>query len=356
MRLTTAHGRGVVHRDLKPSNIMLTPRGIKLLDFGLASLARDRAARRRRNAGGFMGTFRYMSPEQARGEPLDRRTDLFSLGIVLYEAATGRLRSTVTRRTRCGRRPSRPSPCRRRASPPISPAAFDRVMARALTKDRDERYSAATELGADLARLECAAAAQLDGWGIAAARCGGRATACCIMAGLTGARSAAPAREKQTIVVGGFTNTTGDPAVRRFAAPRADGAAAADAVHQRLSRHRRARDTALDGALADDPLTPRGREGDRRAPRNSHVGCRFDRAAGRRATGRAVCHHADGRRQPERRDARARARGGEEQERRCCPRWAARLSNCAVRSANRRRRCGSSARRSSGRPRCRWTR
>jgi tetratricopeptide (TPR) repeat protein len=208
--LTDAHGRGVVHRDLKPSNIMLTARGIKLLDFGLASLARDRTLIRAPEDGGFLGSIRYMSPEQARGEPLDRRTDLFSLGIVLYEAATGRLPfdGETPHAVRMATIEADPVPPSRVAAD--LPAAFDGVMARALTKDRDERYNAATELGADLARLESRPRRNWMWWGIAAAALVAT-IAYVIIASLTGARSAVSGREKQTIVVGGFTNTTGDP-------------------------------------------------------------------------------------------------------------------------------------------------
>ena len=92
--LTAAHARGIIHRDLKPSNIMVTPFGIKILDFGLAKIVRPLADAGPHEAGttshAVLGTPAYMSPEQTRGEPLDSRSDIFSLGCALYEAATGR--------------------------------------------------------------------------------------------------------------------------------------------------------------------------------------------------------------------------------------------------------------------------
>jgi serine/threonine protein kinase len=96
--LGAAHRQGIVHRDLKPANVMLTPAGVKLQDFGLAKLIRqepslDTSAGTRlpfTEAGAVMGTVGHMSPEQLPGQPTDARTDVFSLGCVLYEMASGR--------------------------------------------------------------------------------------------------------------------------------------------------------------------------------------------------------------------------------------------------------------------------
>src|SRR6185436_17139518 len=94
--LDAAHARGIVHRDLKPANIFITARGdVKVLDFGVAKLMDDQASLATTMAaltdsGATVGTMAYMAPEQVRGEPIDQRADLFALGLVLYEIATGR--------------------------------------------------------------------------------------------------------------------------------------------------------------------------------------------------------------------------------------------------------------------------
>jgi eukaryotic-like serine/threonine-protein kinase len=191
--LAAAHARGVVHRDLKPSNIMLTPHGVKLLDFGLASLAQDPRRGQEPDAGAFMGTIRYMSPEQARGDSLDHRTDLFSLGVVLYEAATGRL----------------PFDGEKRIASDL-PAGFDRVIARALAENRDERHSSATDLGADLERLHSRPQRTWTRWSFVAALLV-LVSASLAFLGLTRSGAVATPPDKLTVLVGEFGNSTGDP-------------------------------------------------------------------------------------------------------------------------------------------------
>jgi serine/threonine protein kinase len=149
--LEAAHARGIVHRDLKPGNIFRTERGVaKILDFGIAKL--DSAPEP--EPGGMIGTASYMSPEQASGQPVDARTDLFSAGAVLYELATGRLpfqgsSSAAMRQAILDVDPVPP----RRLNPSI-PAALERTILRALQKDRAHRYQRASELRADLERAQ----------------------------------------------------------------------------------------------------------------------------------------------------------------------------------------------------------
>ena len=138
--LGEAHSKGVVHRDLKPSNIMLTPHGVKLLDFGLASVTRDPSLARKGTAAHLLaGTIPYMSPEQVRLEDVDHRTDLYSLGVVLYEAATGKrpFEAPTPRATCEAILKSNPPPAT--AIVDGLPEQLDRVMSRALAKDRAQR-------------------------------------------------------------------------------------------------------------------------------------------------------------------------------------------------------------------------
>lgn len=167
--LDAAHTEGILHRDIKPANIFLTRRGpVKVLDFGLAKLApeyrrsgRHLDARHETSppehftsvAGTTVGTIAYMSPEQARGDEVDPRTDLFSFGVVLYEMATGRQSfpghtTAVVFDGILNRDPVPPSTINA-----MLPAELDRIVSKSLDKDRGMRYQTAADLGADLKRL-----------------------------------------------------------------------------------------------------------------------------------------------------------------------------------------------------------
>jgi len=166
--LADAHASGIVHRDIKPANVVVTPKGAaKILDFGLATWTsggaeRDRAADAETmmatGRGTALGTVAYMSPEQALGKPVDHRTDIFSLGIVLFEMLTGRRPFTAATPTAMGIeivQTRAPSPSSVNAA---APKELDAIAARALAKNPDHRYDSAAVLAAELR----AAAAALD--------------------------------------------------------------------------------------------------------------------------------------------------------------------------------------------------
>jgi tetratricopeptide (TPR) repeat protein len=221
--LQAAHEAGVVHRDLKPQNILIDPNGgAHIMDFGIAFSGETSGLTQ---TGALIGTPEYMSPEQVRGEKLDARSDIYSLGLIIYEMVTGDLPFTgdtisSTMYKRLSEKPRRPREIRAEIPP-----FLEKIILRCIERERDFRYAGVAEILADLGERKAPRAAPLRAprllrsrWALAAAAVGVLALATGILVvvlrGRTGggARTAAPPGGPSVAVLP-FENGTGDPAL-----------------------------------------------------------------------------------------------------------------------------------------------
>ncbi|GAB3158111.1 Stk1 family PASTA domain-containing Ser/Thr kinase [Myceligenerans halotolerans] len=209
--LEYSHRAGIVHRDIKPANVMITPTGaVKVMDFGIARAMADSAATMTQT-NAVIGTAQYLSPEQARGETVDSRSDLYSTGCLLFELLTGRPpfqgdSPVAVAYQHVGQEPQRPSEIAVDV-----PDVLDRITLKALTKDRDHRYSTAAEFRADLEAALRGGQVSAPMVGAGAMAFGGQTTQ--MMSPGFGTQQMAPVPGYGTQQWGGPT-TTGQPPVQ----------------------------------------------------------------------------------------------------------------------------------------------
>src|SRR5919202_670780 len=148
--LSYSHKAGIIHRDIKPANVMLTPTGgVKVMDFGIARAVADTSATMTQTAA-VIGTAQYLSPEQARGETVDARSDLYSTGCLLYELLTGRPPFVGESPVSVAYQHVREQPLPPSSFDPDIPPEVDAVVLKSLAKSREERYQTAAEFRADI--------------------------------------------------------------------------------------------------------------------------------------------------------------------------------------------------------------
>src|SRR5580658_1065405 len=189
--LAFAHRHGVVHRDVKPGNVLITPDGdVKVTDFGIARAMNTEESLTQ--TGAVMGTAAYFSPEQAEGKGVDSRSDIYSLGVVLYEMAVGRPPFTGDSPVAVASKHVRDQPVLPREANPTVPPALEAVIMKAMAKNPDDRYASAEELRADLLRFA-------DGRPVEAAYPGLTS----VMTGAVAATTAVPVTTGRTMAIPG---------------------------------------------------------------------------------------------------------------------------------------------------------